>query len=98
MLLVVLLVGGCTKRNPGACCTTDADCEAKGLPAGTDCASGETCVNNGCVPLTTCQADSDCTSPTPLCDLDQGVCIAACASSDDCAEQACDEATQRAVH
>lgn len=95
-VLVVLVLGAaCTKRNPGACCTTDADCEAKGLPSGTDCASGETCVNNGCIPITTCQADSDCTSPTPLCEVEQGICIEACESPDDCGNQACDATTQR---
>jgi hypothetical protein len=80
---------GCTKRNPSVCCTTELDCEAKGLPEITDCADGYTCINNGCIAPSSCQASSDCTNPTPVCLTDEGVC-AQCATGEDCGGAICD--------
>lgn len=77
-LLVLLCVVAChlpTKRNPGVCCTTQADCDAVGLPVGSDCADGEQCIGNACVVPTTCQAMSDCMEPTPICDTASGTCV-----------------------
>lgn len=89
VLSVDALVAACTKPNPAVCCTTAADCEAKGLPLGKTCELGLVCVNNACTAPTTCQAMSDCEAPTPLCDVAGGTCVE-CLAEDDCAPQICD--------
>lgn len=84
------LVGGCTKRNPAVCCTSATDCAAQGLPEGTSCADGLTCVRNQCEAPVGCEADSDCADPTPLCSTD-GICVE-CIDSSTCGDRVCDTA------
>lgn len=88
-MLVVLLLSACTKHNPEACCTTTADCAAKGLPDGTGCEDGYTCTNNTCVPPVSCQAPSDCPEELPLCNMETSMC-ATCLTDTDCAAGICD--------
>lgn len=92
VLVLPLLVIACTKHNPAACCTTEADCIAKDLPAGTGCEDGYQCVMNTCTPQTSCQASSDCAAPTPLCSTDDGVCVE-CLSDAECETGVCDAGT-----
>jgi len=92
LILAILVVGACTKRNPGVCCTTESDCEAKGLPVGTDCGDGATCVRNGCVPNVSCQSESDCEAPTALCDLASNTCVE-CKTNADCDVGICNAST-----
>lgn len=91
LILVVLALGSaCTKRNPAACCTTDADCEAKGLPAGSECEAGYTCIRNTCIAPTSCEASSDCEDEDlPLCNVDTKTCVT-CLVDTDCAGGFCD--------
>lgn len=90
--MVVLVATACTKQNPEACCTTQEDCAAIGLPIGTDCGDGLTCIGNSCVATSFCQAASDCPSQTPQCGPD-GVCVE-CLESTECGEQVCSPAGQ----
>lgn len=85
--LLVLLFAACTKRNPETCCTTQGDCDAIGLPVGTDCGDGLMCLGNRCVATTTCQAPSDCPSATPQCNA-EGVCVE-CLETSECGNQVC---------
>src|SRR5262249_26588539 len=86
-LLALFWVVAChlpTKRNPDVCCTTQADCDALGLPVGSDCGDNQQCIGNQCVELTTCEAMSDCTGPTPVCDTASGTCVQ-CLDANACA-------------
>ena len=96
LVAVVCFMGiaGCTRRNPNACCTTQADCDEVGLTFGTECAAGLACINNGCVDLA-CEADSDCLAPTPFC-TSEHVCVE-CDDSSHCGSGACDSATHACV-
>ena len=91
VLFVLVLLTGCTKRNPIVCCTTSADCAAQGLPAGSMCSDGQLCVQNECTFPTNCQANSDCMEPTPLCTPD-GLC-GECLDSSTCGDRVCDTET-----
>jgi hypothetical protein len=73
-----------TKRNPDACCTTQTDCDAIGLPLGSDCDDSRVCVQNQCVTPTTCQGDSDCMMPTPFC-APNGTCVE-CLDASSCSD------------
>jgi hypothetical protein len=88
LLISLVAFAACTKRNPEVCCTTQEDCDAIGLPLGTDCADGLTCIANSCVATTTCQADSDCPSTQPRCGAD-GVCVE-CVETAECGDRICD--------
>jgi len=95
VLILVLLISlfGCTKRNPAACCTTEADCDAKGLPIGSECDDGFTCIRNTCIPPTTCQANSDCDEEElPLCNVESSICVG-CIADSDCSAGICDPET-----
>lgn len=92
-LFSLMVAIGCTKRNPAACCTTAADCDVKGLPEGTTCDDGLTCVNNECTPATACEADSDCSPPVARCDTERSFCVA-CLSNADCEDEVCDQASR----
>lgn len=86
-LAVALLASACTKKNPEACCTTQEDCDAIGLPIGSDCADDLVCIGNRCVATSTCQAPSDCPSATPQCNP-EGVCVE-CLETSECGNQVC---------
>lgn len=88
-----LLAGGCTKRNPAVCCTTEADCDALGLPPGSGCAEG-VCVGNQCVDQS-CQAESDCPSGAPFCST-SGSCVQ-CLDSSHCGALECDPVSNGCV-
>lgn len=61
---------------------------AIGLPVGSTCEDGLRCVNNGCIAPTTCQANSDCEAPTPLCVVAAGGC-GECDSAAECGDRVC---------
>jgi hypothetical protein len=94
LVAAVLVVVGCTRHNPYACCTSQADCDEHGIPLGSDCATGLTCRNNLCVE-SACQADSDCAAPTARCSAEQ-VCVE-CDAPSHCTSGACDLATHSCV-
>ncbi|MEO8701634.1 MAG: hypothetical protein ABI867_16430 [Kofleriaceae bacterium] len=91
IVLVVAVLAGCdvlpTRRNPNACCTTEADCDALGIPIGSDCAANLECIDNTCT-QTVCQADSDCTAPNGFC-APEGTCVE-CVESSQCGDSICD--------
>lgn len=91
-LLVLLFASACTKKNPEACCTTEADCTSLGLPIGSDCGDGLMCIGNRCVATTTCQAPSDCPSATPQCNP-EGTCVE-CLETSECGNQVCGDSGQ----
>src|SRR5215468_572152 len=70
-LAVVVLLASCTKKNPELCCTTDDDCASVGLPKGTACSDGLTCIGHGCVAEGRNTA-ADCPADQPVCRA--GVC------------------------
>ncbi len=108
LMVLLLLVGtagvACTKKNPEACCTTQEDCDAFGLPLGTDCAEGLTCLFNRCTE-TSCQTEADCPTTLPHCGADgqcfeceaslecSGVCsegqCVPCSTNEECGEGFC---------
>ena len=62
-----------------------------------DCPSGKYCVDGFCINNVACQSDADCVDPTPVCDLDSGLCvdcvpdcIGKCCGQDGCGA-ACDD-------
>lgn len=73
IILVLVLLVGCTKRNPAACCETEAECARLGTTEIVTCDTG-TCVNFACVDDGTCdvQDPDDCTAPESCVD---GVCM-----------------------
>lgn len=73
-LFVLLVVAGCTRRNPAVCCVTEAECERIGLPFPSRCEGGLACRGFDCVEPT-CTRQGDCDDPTlPYC-VD-GLCVA----------------------
>ncbi len=63
-------------------------CPKPGIACGTNCCGeGEVCDFNTrtCV-LATCQQDSDCSEPTPLCDTVTGECFKGCKTNDECGD------------
>jgi hypothetical protein len=77
----------CSKQNPEACCTTQEDCDAIGLPLGTDCADGLTCIFNRCI-LATCDNGAACPTEVPQCSP-TGQCVE-CLDNTQCDGQVCD--------
>jgi len=61
LLLVVVSVGACTKRNPNVCCETADECAEVGYDEPVPCELG-VCVSRNCVE-TGCDGDEDCASP-----------------------------------
>lgn len=85
-IVVLLLVGlvasvGCTKANPNQCCTTAADCNAKGIAVDMQCAEGLVCRGNQCI-AETCGGSDDCDAAAPYC-VSQ-MCAEQCGSDSDC--------------
>lgn len=64
LLLIVLL--GCTKQNPAACCIDDADCKAAGLEHMATCDTGELCRGHQCI-AETCANSSNCDATAKYC-------------------------------
>lgn len=71
IVVALALVASCTKKNPELCCTTDADCTSVGLPTGTGCSNGLSCIGHGCV-AAECQTVADCPAGNTVCRA--GVC------------------------
>lgn len=79
-----LVTLACTRPNPDACCTSEAQCQSFGISGGIrDCSGGNVCDMNGACVAPQCTTSADCTDPTaPICQ-DQ-FCVAKCATSTDC--------------
>lgn len=91
----LLVVASCAKeRNLAVCCTTDAECQALGIPPA-GCADGFVCRHLICEPAD-CQVSADCPIEAPLCELQDKTCNG-CTKSADCdgypEAPVCDEAT-----
>lgn len=65
-LCIVVVLVGCTERNPNVCCTTAEDCMAQGLPTATSCAEGLLCRGNQCI-AQPCTSSLMCDSAAPYC-------------------------------
>ncbi len=83
-LVALALAASCSKSNSEACCTSEADCTAVGLPMGSTCPSGQACSQHACI-TEECTSDGDCNDPTPVCA--SGLCVA-CDSTHGCAASA----------
>jgi TolB protein len=86
-LAAFLLVLGCTKKNPAACCENELECTRLGLAADDlrPCESdGTACVANTCQ-STGCDGDEDCTDPS-LAHCVSGACTAGCDGNEDCTD------------
>jgi uncharacterized membrane protein YgcG len=96
-LLVLFLASeaACTKRNPAACCTTAEDCNEVGLPLGSNCEEGLSCVFGTCI-LATCTSDGDCPAEVPRCDTTTGGCVE-CLDSSECGDLTCNANNQCAA-
>ena len=49
------------------------------------CAAGEACLSGTCGPMPACAQDVDCSAYGRVCEPNQGICLAACTTPDDCA-------------
>lgn len=78
---VVAAASGCTKPNPNACCTNEAECLALGADELRPCGGGEVCSGNLCVPVQ-CETAEQCSGATPYC-IDQ-LCVGSCQVEADC--------------
>jgi hypothetical protein len=86
-VVVCLVVVGCTKPNPEACCVTEAQCAAAGVDGIRPCDVGQACDPgmNVCV-AKECDTSADCGAAAPVCSL--GLCVTGCRVDDDCADVA----------
>lgn len=80
-LLAIVLLTGCTKPNPNRCCTDEADCTAKGIPAGSDCEAGLLCRGNQCISIP-CATSGSCDEAAPYCVAD--TCAESCTDDGEC--------------
>ncbi|MBV8761599.1 MAG: hypothetical protein JO257_30165 [Deltaproteobacteria bacterium] len=85
-VVVVVLMGfvgcdSCTKANPNACCTDQADCSSHGIPQGQTCEQGLVCRGNQCI-AEVCNGNADCDAAAPYCR--GGTCVEQCAVDADC--------------
>lgn len=69
IVLAVLVLAACTKPNPNVCCTDEADCNAKGIPLGSQCEDGLLCRGNQCI-AQPCGSSAECDSSAPYCVAD----------------------------
>ena len=83
-LWILVAAVGCTKRNTAVCCTDPANCTMVGLPDGSRCEPGNSCVDNSCV-ASACTLDTDC--PAAMSHCTDGVCIG-CDAAHPCAADA----------
>jgi hypothetical protein len=81
IILAVLVLAACTKPNPNVCCTDEADCNAKGIPVGSQCGDGLLCRGNQCI-AQPCGGSSECDSSAPYCVAD--ACAEACTDDTQC--------------
>jgi len=65
-LFVMIQFAACTARNTAVCCTDPADCATVGLPEGSRCEPGFSCLDHACVD-SSCSLDTDCAAPTQYC-------------------------------
>jgi hypothetical protein len=94
VLLALVALAACTKRNPEVCCESRADCAELGVDEPKlECADGFSCVDHTCT-APQCEIDGDCGADTPFCSPDQ-ICVG-CVTSDQCSADApiCDPATR----
>src|SRR5262245_31710929 len=80
-LLIAMLVVACTKPNPNRCCTDEAECNAKGIPVGSQCESGLVCRGNQCI-SEPCTGAEDCDAAAPYCVAE--LCVEGCADDAQC--------------
>lgn len=82
-ILVVLLgcLSACTKPNPDACCTNEAECLALGSSELRPCDAGRVCSNNQCFEVQ-CETAAQCAGGTPYC-VNQ-LCVGSCKVEADC--------------
>lgn len=81
LVCCTVAVSGCTKPNPNACCTNEAECLALGAEELRPCDGGEVCSANSCVPVQ-CDTSEQCSAATPYC-LNQ-LCVGSCQGEADC--------------
>lgn len=82
LLVLGLLVAGCTKPNPALCCVDAEDCRAAGIAGdGRACPDGLRCVNQQCL-MPSC-ATEGCSATAPVCDNATDVCEG-CTESTQC--------------
>lgn len=81
LVCCMVAVSGCTKPNPNACCTNEAECLALGSNELRPCGGGEVCSANACVPVQ-CDTSDQCSGATPYC-VNQ-LCVGSCQGEADC--------------
>ena len=83
IICALLAIAACSKPNPGACCTTQEQCDVVGLDGITGCKAENVCDPNGACVAKECSTSADCTSPDkPVCINE--LCVAKCMVDDDC--------------
>jgi len=83
LLAAAVVLAGCTKPNPNACCTTSDQCMLVGLSQVTDCSAPDVCNEVGACVAPQCTTSADCSSPdAPYC-VGQ-LCTMACIANDNC--------------
>src|SRR4051812_41751513 len=83
LIFFFALFAACTKPNPNRCCTDQADCDAAGIPLGTDCPDGKVCRANVCL-KETCTSSADCDALAPYCSMSTGACSETCVEDTQC--------------
>ncbi len=82
VVLAALWCAACTKPNPDLCCSSEADCEAQGIPADQMCTGGLVCRGNQCI-AETCTTGADCDAAAPYCNAG-GLCEPTCDTNAAC--------------
>ncbi len=84
LIVSCFVLTACTKQNPQACCTDEADCATVGLPVGTTCDQDHLCRGNRCVEQL-CGSAAECDVTAPYCVMtDEGRCSEACTADAQC--------------
>lgn len=79
---LVIVAAGCpTEPNPNVCCTDEADCQAKGIPSGSQCGDGLVCRGNQCI-AQPCTSSSGCDLAAPYCSMER--CSESCTADAEC--------------
>lgn len=81
LMVLALLLVGCTKPNPDRCCTDEADCAALGIPNRTACDDGLLCRGHQCISIP-CTTSAGCDVSAPYCVDD--TCAEACLDDSQC--------------
>ena len=66
VIVLLVVVVGCTKPNPNRCCTDEADCTTNDIPAGSVCEAGLVCRGNQCI-SEPCSSSGECEASAPYC-------------------------------